>query len=239
MLLALMGTEELSNRLDHLIVFDGPELFSFQDLSWVLGSIDRLYKLLLTLLHKEYFADKWLRSANPNFAEEDLLLVESISKNSPAEFQVSAVGEAAKALGDVLSIGKQLTDFKTSGVKVEEAKLDLERKKRELAEEDRKRSQQAALSDLDLEIEREKKLLELEQLRSKRDEEQRKRQRQVLEDVDQRLDLLSKGIKVLSEVPEEVKLDLRAALFAELEIMSRTPLSVKSLEIVVSGGQQT
>jgi hypothetical protein len=242
MLLALMGTEELNTRLDHLfpyklersravIIFEGPESFSLNDFAWTLGSIDRLYKLLLSLLHKGYFVDKWLRNVPPNFAEEDLLLVEKIVKQSPAQVQVSAISEAAKALSDVLSIGKQVTDFKTAGVKVEEAKLDLERKKREFAEEDRKRGQQAALSDLDLEIEREKKLLELEQLRTKRDEEQRKRQRQLIEDIDQRLDLLSKGIKVLSEVPEEVKLELRAALFTELEIMSRTSISVKSLQI--------
>jgi hypothetical protein len=112
----------------------------------------------------------------------------------------------------------------------------LERKRRELAEEDRRRGQQEALADLDLEIERQKKLLELEQLRTRRDEEQRKRQRQLLEDIDQRLDLLSKGIKVLSEVPEEVKLELRSALFTELEIMSTTALSIKSLEVIAGVG---
>ena len=243
MLLALVGSEELSSRLEHLfpyklekgrifLVIEQRDDASLTDYVRFLGSVDRLYRLLLTLVHQGYFYDRWLRGVLPTIASADLLKVEKLVKQSPAEVQVSAIAEAARALGDVLSIGKQVTDFRTAGVKVEEAKIELEKKKRELEDDDRKRQQQTVLADLDLELEREKKLLELEQLRTKRDEEQRKRHRLLMEDVEQRLELLSKGIKVLSEVPEEVKAELKAALFTELEIMNTTPLTIKSFEVL-------
>lgn len=243
MLLSLIGSEGLNARLDvlfpyslekrqALIVIDQVDVATLGDYIRYLGSIDRLYKLLLTLFHQTYFTEKWLRGNNPDFAPEDLLVIETIKKQSPAELQVTGVGEVVRALGDVLSVGKQVTDFKLAGVKVEEAKLELERKKREFDAEAHKQQQQAVLSELDMEIEREKRLLELEQLRTKRDEEQRKRQNLLTEYVSQQLEMLAKGVKVLSEVPEEMRSELRAALFTELEIMNRTPLAAKSLQLL-------
>jgi hypothetical protein len=243
MLLTLVGSEELSARLEHLfphnlekgrmlLIIDQEVDASLADYVRFLGSIDRLYKLILTLVHKGYFYDRWLRGVIPTFAPDDLLGVERLVKNSPAEVQVSVVAEAARALGDVFSIGKQVTDFRMAGIKVQEAKLELEKKTRALEEDNRKRQQQSELADLDLEIEHEKKLLELEQLRTRRDEEQRKRHRLLMDDVDQRFALLSKVIKVLSEVPDEVKAELKAALFAEIEIMNATPLSISSLQLL-------
>lgn len=205
---------------------------SAADYATLFGALDSLNRLFLSLVRQDYFLARWLRGEQFTFESLDVITIERITKNSPGEVLGSAVGEVAKALGQVLSIGNQVRDYKLAKVQVEEAELALE-KKRILLEEDKLQATlREGLLDLDAELARERKLLELEQLRVLRDEAVRNRRKLALEDLNQRFDILSKGIKVLNGMPKELQEEIKGAVFSELEAIRSTRLIVTKMDVL-------
>ncbi len=237
MLLSLMGEEAISSRLQQLfpksltrvkytISFECQADATIGEYSAFLGSLDRLYRLLLTFSGVEYFTQRWLVGRRPTIAEAHLFTVTSFVKKSPGEIQGSSVGEVARSLGEVLSLGKQVEALRMSGVNVEKAKLELEQKKQEVEAARADSAAREKLKGLEAEVERAKLELELEKLRTQRDEEVRKRRKLLLEDLDQRVEMLSKGMSVLDEIPEEIQEDFKAALQVELEALRGSPIAI-------------
>ena len=227
MLISLIGLENIKSRLEELfpyklerkkinITFEHKEPVTIADYSKLFLNIDRIYKMLLTFIKIEYFITRWIKGEYPIFNDSDLIQISHIVKKSPGHIQGYALGEVAKNLSEVLSVGKQIEDIRMAGVRVKKAKIELEEKEMQLEALKQKQAIQGELIDLELDIERQKKRLEIEKLKTQIGEELRKRRKIFLEDIDQRFEVLSKGIKVLSEVPEEILSELKAGLNAEL-----------------------
>jgi len=118
MMLALIGSEDIKNKIEQLfpytlskeswiLCFDTDDAPSLRDYSRFFGSIDRIYRLLITLIKKDYFVTRWISGAVPNYVKEDLFNVTILKKQSPGEIQGTAVKECITGLKDILSVGKQ------------------------------------------------------------------------------------------------------------------------------------
>jgi len=242
MLLSLLGSDSIEEVLtqffpsklsicSYALRFHSETSPSWADYANFMGGVDRIYNLLLTFIGRDYFYQQWLIGRPPKIRSEHRLIITSIQFASPGELYGTGVREVTSALRDVLSIGKQVEDFRMAGIHVEEAKLELEKKRTELEAAKREQVLKGEVRQLELEVERAKKQLELEQLRTQRDAELRKRRKLFLEDLEAHFEILMIEIRVLERIPEEMRDELKAALQAELELLRDNPLSIDTVVI--------
>lgn len=199
------------------------------DYTALFAALDGLYTSLLTVLRAEEFFRVWIKGWKPVVPPGEELLVQRIQKSSPLEIEGTGLGEVVKALGDTLSIGKQIEDIRKASIRVAEARLELKRKEFQLRAEERRADDVEALAELDLEIQREKKLLELEEIRERRRELERQHESLVRQHVDERFALLRNWIKILDELPDEFRAELKRALFIQVKAVYSSCFEVEEL----------
>ena len=200
-----------------------------EDYAVLFHTLAELNKLFLSVTQVDHFTARWLDGEDRELSPSETLRIEKFIKASPGKIEASATAEVARALGDALSIGEQLTKIRMSAVKVREAKIEIQKRELELEELQEKRKRGKELLDLDLRIERERKETELQELRKKKDEAIREQRKMIMEDIAQLIELLSKGITLLNSLPEEIQNGFKDALLHQMEQFWSTPFNITNI----------
>lgn len=242
MLLSLLESDTLDASMEKLFPEEltiCPFVFSFHSTEYatigdyvsLLFAIDRIYKSLLTFMVRNYFLERWLGDTLPTFEEDHLLIVTSIRQMSPGELHGTGVREVTSALRDVLSIGKQIEDFRKADIRVQEAKLELEKKREELEAAKRQKELRDEVQQKRMEVESAKLDLELERLRTKRIEEVRRRGKLFIEVFDDKFDELTESVPALAMSPQDIIDEFKAELRAGLAEIQQNRLIIDGISI--------
>jgi hypothetical protein len=243
MLLSILGQKSIEQKMKeffpdeltpckYLVKFTTTITPTLGDYAALFSIIDRIYRFLATLVGREYFIHQWISGILPTFSKNHLLSVDSIRYCSPLEIQGGAIREIATALGDVLTVGKQIENVRLSSVHVAEAKVALERKQLELEQAKRENILQSEMQQLNCEVEKAKKLLELEKLKREINEEKIKQRQMLREEFDNRLHIISQSAKILDQLPEELRKDVESSLQLEIERLYELPFEFIEIDFI-------
>lgn len=243
MLLSLLDSDTLELKSEELfpekltvrpfiLYFHSSEYATLDNYASLLITIDHIYRNLLTFIARKYFLERWLGSTAPTFEKDHLLVVTSIRQMSPGELHGTGVRVVTSALRDVLSIGRQIEDFRKADIRVQEAKLELEKKREELEAAKRQKVLRDEVQQRQMEVERAKLELELEKLRTQRIEEIRRRGKLFTDLFDDKFNELMKNIPALAKSPEDIIEEFKAELRAGLTEIQHNKLIIDGINIV-------
>lgn len=190
------------------------------------AAISDLYALVVSLLHGEYFAQRWLQNSPIRLQGAHELRVISISRASPEDVKVEGLSAGLKALGDALSIGKQYQEIRTAGEKVREAKAAA--RKIELEVEDAERDVRVANA-AEAEILRltiAQRRADMRMLQLKLEEEELRLRALRRKDIDESLELLRKHAPVLEKLPEAMRSQVLVALTRSVSAVHDSPFDI-------------
>lgn len=226
-------------RQNWVIVIEESSTASMEDYSEFLSSIAELYKTFLTLIKADYFLTFWVEGGEIEISHEDELRIREISRKSPEEVKVSALGVALQTLGEALLIGKQWEHLKKAGVEVNKAKLELRKKEWEFSEMQKEAHIKDNLRIEEAELALEEKRLKIEEMRNKLRMDMLNYHKALREESEKKFESLAKIIKVINGLPKEMQEMVSDSIQKELMVIVSSPYNLLSFQPESSQAQDT
>lgn len=205
---------------------------SIQDYVYLLSSINYMYILFLTLINMKYFFQVWLKNEKLLIPIKDNITITRMSQNSPLNIEGTGVSEAIKAVSDTLSIGKQIEDIRKANINVEKARIELLEKKLKYNDGLRQSKIFDDVTDIEKEIEKEKRLLELSKLKAKREYVETQRNRIMYQQIEGKFNQLKKWINILNQLPDEMQSAFKSELFKCFNAIISTNFELESVKLI-------